>query len=198
MFYTAAIHVAIGTVTGYSYNDALRAYKTSIAKSGSSQITNDREVKEQNQGRGRGGRGGFGRGSGRGYSGRGRDGIVRGRGYSERGRGDYYQTNVPKTVDGSVFFNLSDGTTRIEYHPDIDYPPDIYNKFTSEQKDMLDNDRANETVTPSPSNSYGGGSSGGYNKQKIQQLEQQVWDLQSQSQPRDYRQSSQAPEQQIP
>ena len=177
---TAAIHVAIGTSSAYSYKDAIRAYKTEVAKNNAT-APNQREVKEQSQGgrgRGRGGRG-YGRGRGYGSSGRGRDG----RGYSGR---DYQ--NVPKTVDGSTFFNLSDGT-RIEYHPSIDFPPETYSKFTSEQKDMLTYDRANGTVSPNLKNGFGGHSS----KRKIQQLEQQNWDLQSQLQS-----PPQVPEQQIP
>ena len=51
---------------------------------------------------------------------------------------------------------------------------------------MLQNDQANGTVTPDRGYSGGlcyGGSGGGYsdNKRKIQQLEQEVWELRSQA-----------------
>ena len=80
---SAAITVSIQSNPNYSYNDALKVYKSAVAKSGTAnQNINDRQVREQNQGRG--GQGRFGRGFGRGYSSRrGRDGN--GRGYSGRG-----------------------------------------------------------------------------------------------------------------
>ena len=184
---SAAITVAIQSNPDYSYADALKVYKSTVAKSGSASqsMNSDRQIREQNQNSSGQGYGrGFGRGPGRGfYSGRGRDGRGRGRGYS--GRGNYQ--HVPKTVDGSRFFNLTDGT-RIEYHPLIDYPQEIFDKFTKEEKEMLEHDRANGTVTPASRGGRGyGGGRGGYgshrgypsNKRKIQQLEQQVWELQS-------------------
>ena len=176
---SAAILVAISNNPNYSYNDALKSYKATVAKSGTAnQSINERQVKEQNQGRGgRGGRG-FGRGSGRGrYSGRGRD---NGRGYTNYSGNDYQY--IPRTIDGSKFLTLSDGT-RIEYHPKIHYSTEILNKFSSEERDTLERDKANGTVSLPPRYSgYGSGRGGYSNKRKIQQLEQQVWDLQSQSQ----------------
>lgn len=193
---SAAIHLSIQSNSNYSYNDALKVYKATVAKSGTAnQNINDRQVREQNQGRG--GQG-FVSGFGRGYSSEsGRDG----RGYSGRGK---YQQQVPKTVGGSRFLNLRVGT-RIEYHLSIAYPPEVLSKFSSEEKDMLEHDWANGTVPQVPARggyggsrgynsggrgSYGSGQGGYSNKQKIQQLEQQVWDQQSQSQV--YRQSQQS------
>ena len=183
---TAAITVALQGNPKYTYAMALKVYKAEVGKYRTSgKIRPNRQIREQNQGRGRGfgwsGKGfgrGRGRGGGRGYSGRGRD-SGRGRGYPGRGE----LKLIHRTVDGSRFFNLSDGT-RIEYHPSITYPPHIFNKFSREEREMLQNYRANGTVTPG--NGYGrgrgyGGRGGGYsdNKQKIQQLEQEVWELRS-------------------
>ena len=191
---SAAILVAICNNPNYSYNDALKSYKATVVKSGTAnQSINERQVREQNQGRGGPGRG-FGRGSGRGrYSGRRRDG----RGYTNYSGNDYQY--IPRTIDGSKFLTLSDGT-RIEYHPNIHYSTEILNKFSSEERDTLERDKANGTVSLPPR--YGGGRGGygsgrgGYsNKRKIQQLEQQVSDLQSQSQSQDYRQPNQVPDQ---
>ena len=170
---TVAIEALVEENGNYDYNKAIRLYKNAVAKFASR--TNEREVKEQNQGRGRGGRniGGRGRGS---YSGRGRHGRGRG-GYSGRSE---FPNNVPKTVDGSTFFNLSDGT-RIEYHPSIEYSPEVYNKFSKEEKDMLYNDRANGTVEGRVSYS---------NKRKIQEFDSlQQQNLQSESQTQDPEQS---------
>ena len=77
--------------------------------------------------------------------------------------------------------NLQDGT-RIEYHPDLTYPPHIFNKFTREEREMLDNDRTNGTITLVPHRGGRGGGDRGYNggrgnggyvsnKRKIQPLE---------------------------
>ena len=127
---SAAITVAIQSNPNYSYSDAVKVFKLIVVKSGTAtQNINDRQVREQNQDW----NWGFGRGY---YYGRGRDGS---------GRGNYQ--HVPTTVDGSWFFNLTDGT-QIKYHPLIDYPSDIFNKFTLEEKSMLEQNRANGTVTP--------------------------------------------------
>ena len=191
---SAAIRVAISNNPNYSYNDALKSYKATVVKSGTAnQSINERQVREQNQGRGGPGRG-FGRGSGRGrYSGRRRDG----RGYTNYSGNDYQY--IPRTIDGSKFLTLSDGT-RIEYHPNIHYSTEILNKFSSEERDTLERDKANGTVSLPPRIwwwprwlwQWPGGYS---NKRKIQQLEQQVSDLQSQSQSQDYRQPNQVPDQ---
>ena len=158
----------------YTYEYALASYKAEILKLKPAD-PNQREIKEVKRPWARGGREGTLRGfRGRG-SGRGRD-SGRG-GYSGPGR----DQSVPKTVDGSIFFFLSDGT-RIEYHPEVSFSDEILSKFTSEQRDMLIYDRAHGTISPSRENGYGN-----HNKRKIQQinqeLQQQVWDLQSQSLP---------------
>ena len=62
---SAAITVSIQSNPNYSYNDALKVYKATVSKSGTtSQNINDRQVREQNQGRGGSA---FGRGFGRGF-----------------------------------------------------------------------------------------------------------------------------------
>ena len=136
---TAALTVAIQGNPKYTYAMALKVYKAGVEKSGTSeQMRNNCQIRGKNQDRDRGfcqfgggfgrGRGqGGGRGGGRAYSVRGRD-NGRGRGY--HGRGELQQ--IPRTVDGSRFFNLSDGT-RIEYYPSITYPPHIFNKFSREE-----------------------------------------------------------------
>ena len=56
--------------------------------------------------------------------------------------------------------NLEEGT-RIEYHPDKMYPDWLFNKFSREEKDMLQNDRENGTITPQINDRNGGGRGGG-------------------------------------
>ena len=87
--------------------------------------------------------------------------------------------------------NLGEGT-RIEYHTDKTYPDWLFNKFSREVKDMLQNDRENGTITPQINDRNGGGRSegrggnrGGYdsNKRKIEKLEQSFDDMNSQGVP---------------
>ena len=94
--------------------------------------------------------------------------------------------------------NLEEGT-RIEYHPDINYPGYTFNKFSREEREMLESDRENGTMTPvlgrgnggyggrgrGGSRGYGDRSNSGYisNKKKIQQLEQENYELRSQAIP---------------
>ena len=126
---SAAINVAITSgSTLYTYEYAMASYKAEVSKLKGAD-PNHRDINEVKRPWVRGG--GFGRG--RFTSGRGRESGGRGN-YSGRGNyiGNKYQ-QVPKTIDGSVFFNLIDGT-RIEYHPDLKYSPEIYSKFTNDQK----------------------------------------------------------------
>ena len=102
-------------------------------------------------------------------------------------------------MDGSVFVNLEEGT-RIEYHPEKTYPDWVYNKFSHSEKEMLQNDRKNRTITPKQGggrgrgNGRGGGrgyggrntyGNGGYGstKRRIEQLEQTINDMKSQGVP---------------
>ena len=94
---------------------------------------------------------------------------------------------ILQAVDGSRFFNLC-GKTRIEYHPSIDYPPQIFQKFSVDEKAMLYRDSEQVGFTPSRGRGNGGGNKGyrsnneySNNKRKIQQLEQKVWELRSQA-----------------
>jgi hypothetical protein len=188
----AALQVAISSNPNYTYEDAMAVYR---AASSNLKPKSSRQIKEQNRGQGRGGRGG----SGRGFRGRGGPGRGRGRD-SGRGRGD--SQHIEKTTNGSVFIYLDEGT-KIEYHPDITYPTYILNKFNNKERNMLENDRANGTVTPYGGGrgggrgrgrgggrgyggrGYGGRGNGGFNstKRKIEQLEQAIDDMRSQGVP---------------
>ena len=92
--------------------------------------------------------------------------------------------------------NLEEGT-RIEYHPEKTYPDWLFAKFSKSEKDMLQNDRKNRTITPKPyddrgqgrgggrgygGRGYGGRGNGGYGstKRQIEQLEQTIDDMRSQ------------------
>ena len=102
---------------------------------------------------------------------------------SGRGRGSYSRRGefqqIPRTADGSRFFNLSDGT-RIEYPPTITYPLHIFSKYFREEQEIFKEDWVNGTVTPGRGyGCRGGGYSG--DKRRIQQLEQEVWELRSQA-----------------
>jgi hypothetical protein len=184
----AALQVAISSNPNYTYEDAMAVYR---AASANLKPKSSRQIKEQNRGQGRGGRGG----SGRGFRGRGR-GYGRGRGNSG-GRGFGPQ----QTIDGSVFMTLEEGT-RIEYHPEKTFPDHIFQKFSRSEKQMLENDRKNKTITPKRDfagsrgrgNGRGGGrgygrgygrGNGGYGstKRKIEQLEQAIDDMRSQGVP---------------
>ena len=96
-----------------------------------------------------------------------------------------------------MFITLEEGT-RIEYHPEKSFPDHIFQKFSRAEKQMLEHDRKNRTITPqrdggggrSRGNGRGGGR--GYNqgnsgygstKRKIEQLEQAIDDMRSQGVP---------------
>ena len=117
----------------YTYQQALQAFKTEVNNKfpPGSTPNHARRISEASgaQGRGYGNRGGRGRGyGGRSYGGR---GSGNGRG----GRGTHgYQRTDPKTI------TLSDGQ-EVEYHPSYNFPPQIYGKFTDEQRDMLKSQR---------------------------------------------------------
>ena len=89
-------------------------------------------------------------------------------------------------MEGSRIITLSEGT-KIKYHPNLTFSPEIRNKFSGEERAMLREDQATETVTPGRGGRGGGGGGqgysgrGGYQKRKIEQLEQQVWELRSQA-----------------
>ena len=114
---TVALTVAIQGNPKYTYAMALKVYRVEVGKSGTSgQMRNNRQIRDQNQdivhgfgrfrrGFGRGRAQGGGQGGGRDCSVRERD-SGRGRGYP--GRGELQE--IPRTFDGSRFFNLSDGT----------------------------------------------------------------------------------------
>ena len=83
--------------------------------------------------------------------------------------------------------------TRIEYHPSLNYPSEVYHQFTDAQKAMLKYDKKNGTVSPCRENSYGGHNPSGGNdyddnnsnkrsiSQVIQDQQQLIWELQSQA-----------------
>ena len=188
---SAAIQVAITAGGSYLYENAMASYKAEVSKHRTAEPSQRKVAAIDRRPWLRGGRGGRG-GNGNGFrgrgSGRGRENGGRGR-YS--GRGNFQE--VPKTVDNSIFFFLGDGT-RIEYHPEVTFSDEIFAKFTSKQRDMLQYDRAHGTISPARENGYGN-----HTKRKIQQinqeLQQQVWDLQSQSLPPPPPPASQVPAQ---
>lgn len=129
----------------YTYQQALQAFKTEVNNKfpAGSTPTYARRISEASGAQGgRGNYGNRGGGRGRGYGGRSYGGYggrsYGGRGFGNgrggRGNGNGNFNNDSKTI------TLQDGQ-ETQYHPSFKFPPHIYNQFTSEQRDMLRNDR---------------------------------------------------------
>ena len=163
----------------YTYEEALLAFRTEVNRKfppGASASRIKRTVAQlESQHGGRGGRynhrygrgGGRGRGFGRGRANSGRFGRGPGKGRGGRSSSRSIQPKLITLVDGS----------QIEYHPAWRFEDHIFEKFTSEQKEMLRKERRQYAERQG----YGGRGNPDLNPttRTIQQLQAKIDDLES-------------------